>query len=171
MFSKLMEIMVIFFKNMKNYKIILLIILIILLAVVVFYFYGKRYHSDLTQPALNSNISTSTNVNDLEKDLPVSSKKLLSTNEKNEFILNNEEEVYIEYFENKEISSSPIPRLILSDKFINEENLDIDSDNDGVLDNDEINKYKTDPNNPDTDGDGYNDGDEIKNGYNPLGEG
>lgn len=47
----------------------------------------------------------------------------------------------------------------------------IDSDNDGLVDEDEVNIYNTDPNNPDTDGDGYNNGLEIKIGYNPLGEG
>ncbi len=44
----------------------------------------------------------------------------------------------------------------------------IDSDNDGVNDKDEIEIYKTDPNNPDTDGDGYSDWIELNNGYSPL---
>ncbi len=44
----------------------------------------------------------------------------------------------------------------------------IDSDNDGLSDYDEINKYGTDPNNPDTDGDGLSDGQEIKLGKNPM---
>lgn len=44
----------------------------------------------------------------------------------------------------------------------------IDSDNDGLSDFEEINKYGTDPNNPDTDGDGIKDGDEIKLGTNPM---
>lgn len=43
----------------------------------------------------------------------------------------------------------------------------IDSDKDGISDYDEINKYGTDPNNPDTDGDGLTDGYEIKIGTNP----
>ncbi len=46
----------------------------------------------------------------------------------------------------------------------------IDSDNDGLTD-DEERIYGTDINNPDTDGDGYLDGQEVKNGYNPLGPG
>ena len=62
---------------------------------------------------------------------------------------------------------------------INEENtsvpeevvVDLDSDQDGLSDADEINVYGTNPLKSDTDGDGYLDGDEIKNGYNPLGEG
>lgn len=37
----------------------------------------------------------------------------------------------------------------------------IDSDKDGVSDNDEITLYRTDPRNPDTDGDGLTDGEEI----------
>ncbi|MCK5061380.1 hypothetical protein KAR28_02425 [Candidatus Parcubacteria bacterium] len=45
-----------------------------------------------------------------------------------------------------------------------------DSDNDGLLDSLET-FYGTDPKNSDSDGDGYKDGDEVRNGYNPLGEG
>ena len=46
----------------------------------------------------------------------------------------------------------------------------IDSDNDGLTD-DEEKIYGTDPYNPDTDGDGYMDGAEVKGGYNPSGSG
>lgn len=49
-------------------------------------------------------------------------------------------------------------------------NLTIDSDYDGLLDQEE-NVYGTDPNNPDTDGDGFKDGDEVKSGYSPKGDG
>jgi len=51
------------------------------------------------------------------------------------------------------------------------EEVAIDADQDGLSDSDEIAIYKTYPNNPDTDGDGYSDGEEVKNGFNPLGEG
>ena len=37
----------------------------------------------------------------------------------------------------------------------------LDSDGDGLTDDDEINRYKTDPQNPDTDGDGLKDGEEV----------
>jgi outer membrane protein OmpA-like peptidoglycan-associated protein len=37
-----------------------------------------------------------------------------------------------------------------------------DSDNDGLMDNDETAIYNTNPNNPDTDGDGLTDGDEVR---------
>lgn len=47
----------------------------------------------------------------------------------------------------------------------------IDSDNDGLVDEDEFNIYKTDPHKTDTDGDGYQDGIEVKAGYNPNGPG
>lgn len=50
-------------------------------------------------------------------------------------------------------------------------NTDIDSDNDGVSDTDEVDIWKTSPTNADTDGDGYTDGFEIFSGYNPAGEG
>ncbi|MCA9391198.1 MAG: hypothetical protein KC582_03005 [Candidatus Magasanikbacteria bacterium] len=46
----------------------------------------------------------------------------------------------------------------------------LDSDSDSIPDTEEA-RYGTDPNKADTDGDGFNDADEIKNGYNPLGEG
>ncbi|MBL1278991.1 MAG: CotH kinase family protein [Fluviicola sp.] len=46
--------------------------------------------------------------------------------------------------------------------------LNPDIDGDGILNDDEINIYGTDPNNPDTDGDGINDGVEIANGTDPL---
>ena len=43
----------------------------------------------------------------------------------------------------------------------------LDSDNDHVPDEDEINIYHTNPNNPDTDGDGRSDWLELNNGYSP----
>jgi len=43
----------------------------------------------------------------------------------------------------------------------------IDSDRDAVPDEDEINIYYTNPNNPDTDGDGYSDWLELNLGYSP----
>lgn len=46
-----------------------------------------------------------------------------------------------------------------------------DSDSDGLTDIDELKKIGTSPKKQDTDGDGYEDGDEVKNGYNPCGEG
>ena len=46
-----------------------------------------------------------------------------------------------------------------------------DSDNDGLPDEAEINTFQTDPHNKDTDGDGYSDGKEVKEGYDPAGEG
>ncbi len=46
-----------------------------------------------------------------------------------------------------------------------------DTDNDGLFDREEVRVYKTDPLDPDTDKDGYPDGSEVKNGYNPNGQG
>lgn len=46
-----------------------------------------------------------------------------------------------------------------------------DTDNDELTDYEEIMIWKTNPLNPDTDGDGFNDGLEVKNNYNPLGDG
>jgi len=44
----------------------------------------------------------------------------------------------------------------------------MDTDKDGILDQDELKIYKTNPENSDTDGDGYNDWQELNNGYSPL---
>lgn len=44
----------------------------------------------------------------------------------------------------------------------------IDSDNDGLTDGEEVKTYGTNPNQADSDNDGQNDGDEIKNRRNPL---
>jgi len=46
----------------------------------------------------------------------------------------------------------------------------LDSDEDGLSDQDERH-YGTNRLDPDTDGDGFDDGTEVKNGFNPLGEG
>jgi hypothetical protein len=45
--------------------------------------------------------------------------------------------------------------------------IDLDTDGDGISDNDEINRYHTNPNSIDTDGDGFDDKFEIINGFNP----
>ena len=47
----------------------------------------------------------------------------------------------------------------------------IDTDNDGLIDYEEVKIYHTNPLLPDTDGDGHLDGVEVKNGYNPNGAG
>lgn len=58
------------------------------------------------------------------------------------------------------------------DELFIEENKNVlkenDSDNDTINDYDEINIYKTDPNNSDSDGDGLSDKFEIDNLYDPL---
>ncbi|MCB0554124.1 MAG: hypothetical protein KDD02_11275, partial [Phaeodactylibacter sp.] len=46
--------------------------------------------------------------------------------------------------------------------------LDDDSDNDGLLDGEEVNTYNTDPTNADTDGGGTNDGQEVLDGTDPT---
>lgn len=46
-----------------------------------------------------------------------------------------------------------------------------DTDGDGLSDREEFRVFGTDPKNPDSDGDTYTDGVEVKNGYNPKGQG
>lgn len=54
-----------------------------------------------------------------------------------------------------------LPRLTLATD-------NLDTDHDGLTDEQEINIYHTDSKNPDTDGDGYNDGAEVQSDYLPL---
>ena len=58
-------------------------------------------------------------------------------------------------------AASPVP----------EANPNLDSDQDGLTDAEELNIYQTNPLQADSDGDGYTDGDEVRAGYNPLGSG
>lgn len=46
-----------------------------------------------------------------------------------------------------------------------------DTDDDSLTDQQEVNTYKSDPLKKDTDSDGNDDGTEVKNGFNPIGEG
>ena len=48
---------------------------------------------------------------------------------------------------------------------------DVDSDDDGLFDSEEVNIYQTNPNNTDSDGDSYGDFEEVSNGYDPNGPG
>jgi hypothetical protein len=48
------------------------------------------------------------------------------------------------------------------------EQISIDTDQDGITDFDEVTLYKSDPKNPDTDADGFLDGPEILTGFDPL---
>lgn len=59
----------------------------------------------------------------------------------------------------------------IREKEIGTDQLNLDTDGDGLSDGDEVIIWKTNPLNPDTDGDGYSDGVEVRNGYNPLGAG
>jgi len=53
-----------------------------------------------------------------------------------------------------------------SQRYTTNQNINLDSDSNGLTDLEETN-LGTNPNNPDTDSDGYLDGEEVKNGYNP----
>ena len=46
--------------------------------------------------------------------------------------------------------------------------VNVDTDEDGLTDSEELNTYNTDPNNADTDGDGFLDGEEVAGGSDPL---
>ncbi len=44
----------------------------------------------------------------------------------------------------------------------------VDTDGDGLIDGEEVNTYKTNPNKADTDGDGFSDGTEVRSKHDPL---
>ena len=58
--------------------------------------------------------------------------------------------------------------IFISISLFGRASVSLDSDNDGIADEDEINIYKTDPEKKDTDGDGFSDWTELNNGYSPL---
>lgn len=58
--------------------------------------------------------------------------------------------------------------ILIAGTALASEAVPIDSDGDGLFDEEELNIYHTDPNHFDTDADGYADGAEIRNGYSPL---
>ena len=55
----------------------------------------------------------------------------------------------------------------VDEKKLGTSNTSIDTDEDGLTDDAEINRYKTDPKKADTDGDGLSDGFEIRRGLDP----
>ncbi len=59
-------------------------------------------------------------------------------------------------------------RILSNFKIAQDKQVFIDTDQDNVSDEAEVNIHKTDPKNPDTDGDGYDDGTEIASGNDPL---
>ncbi len=65
------------------------------------------------------------------------------------------------------ITSSFVFLVLAKEKSTTDNNIVLDSDQDGLT-NVEEKLYGTNPYNADTDGDGYSDGTEIKSGYNPL---
>ena len=92
----------------------------------------------------------------------------------NQWIINTEKEYIIK----EEIENIRDQKEVIDDQLLlapwdydEDETLNMDVDGDYLLGYKEVYFYNTDPNNPDTDGDGYLDGEEVRNGYNPLGEG
>jgi len=71
----------------------------------------------------------------------------------------------------EEVSSTELNQPVVTDSPVPEANPNLDSDQDGLTDAEELNIYQTNPLQADSDGDGYTDGDEVRAGYNPLGSG
>jgi len=131
-------------------KNILLIVFIVLLAVIViggaifaFVKRGKKTVDSLALP-----VATDSNTSSTGENIPIIEVTDPSPNDKDRDGILDEEEA--------ELGTS---------------DYDFDTDGDGISDQNEIEKWQTDPLDPDTDGDGFNDGFEILSGYNPLGAG
>ncbi len=97
---------------------------------------------------------------------------LVNTNVNNDEITNNTEEIIIE-------DTYPVLEDKDGDGLLDQDEIEKyntnpnnpDTDGDGLFDKEEVLIYKTDPNNPDTDEDGYTDKEEIDNNYSPTGPG
>ena len=149
---------------------ILIILIIIFLVLIVKYYYQEK---SLNQKGIATEQGIADNIIDLtdknKKDLDTSTSSPADEN-----LSADKTEEYIEPW----VGAGPMVMDqdidgvydFEEEKFGTDPN-NPDTDSDGLDDYYEVRIYKTDPLNPDTDGDGYSDGDEVKNGYNPLGEG
>lgn len=77
----------------------------------------------------------------------------------------------VEQQDEQTIDSDGDGLMDISEKALKTDPYKKDTDDDGISDFDETEKWKTNPLNADTDGDDYKDGSETKAGYDPLGPG
>ena len=178
--------------NFSRKKIILIVIILILLGLGLFFYFNHLRGKNLiisedisnNQPGDTADFSPydQINNNQLKDTSEISTStiiynepRLLTEEEKEKYGVTTDKPVYIEMVPGNEDFPGPFPVLILPPEEMAGPppvvDPNADSDSDGLTDIEELKIYGTDPKNPDTDGDGYSDGDEVKNGYNPLGEG
>ncbi len=152
-------------KSEKNKKIIILILIIIAFIIIGVggFFTYKTFFSNNNEEIYEENLLDDQN---LKID------EINSQDGQNKKIINNNSELknkIINTDMNKDTDEDGLTDK--EEKVFGTDINNIDSDNDGLHDREEVKVYKTDPLNPDTDGDTYLDGDEVKNGYNPKGSG
>jgi len=177
--------------NFMRKKLILIVIILILLGLGLLLYFNKKDSVILddnqvgdSQPENITDVSYYDQINNSQpKDISEVSTstiiynepRLLSEEERVKYGVTTDKPAYIEWVPGNEDFPGPFPVLILPQEEITGPPPVIDpktdSDNDGLTDIEELKVYGTDPKKADTDGDGYSDGDEVKNGYNPLGEG
>ena len=154
-------------------KFIVTLLVVVLLAVVggaVYYFF---FRTDGTEPELNENQNTNTNVVVDENVNEGNEEPVIDYDDLDDDFdgLSNGDE--------RNYGTNPLEADSDNDGIFDQDEIEVyntdplndDSDNDGLSDYEEIIVYKTQPNDPDTDGDTFLDGVEVNNGYNPLGEG
>ena len=173
-------------KSASKAKLVLVILIILVVAaagVLVYSQYFKKAPAEVIIPESVVNIEEDVPVNDseattespvadiIETEINTEEPVAIDTNLSTE-----EGEPVVETGDNIDMGeglTSEEPAVIGEENTLVPEEVavDLDSDQDGLSDADEINVYGTNPLKSDTDGDGYLDGDEVKNGYNPLGDG
>lgn len=162
----------------KKKLILLIVVLLGLLGILVAVYFGYSYFIKGEKiDYLNKDVS-----NELEAE------PLLQNNnaQENPNIIINQNPQDVENNNTNENISTPINTEVNKNELLDSDNDGVpdqeeiirgmniysnDSDGDGLNDREEIYVYNTDPTNPDTDGDGFLDGDEVKAGFNPNGPG
>lgn len=175
----------------KVKMIIILVLSIVILGAAIYLVYSK-----LMQSAENSVLETNTLSDDqaLEEDDKINLEQDDSNTEPEDDNVVTPQSETPDIVEPEPINASPGQPVVPSIETEEERLMNLDSDNDGLTDYEEIYMYNTDPFNPDTDGDGltdyeevmifgtdplnpdtdgdgYLDGEEVMSFYNPLGEG
>lgn len=170
--------MIKFSKN--SLKFILILLLVILVCLSFLFLYIKKDKNKVNNNVLSQQNQNIIDQNKVEKNIileqsATSTPVLLNNDEKKKYGINTDKPVYLEMIKGNKDFPGSLPRLILPPELTASSSYEVDmkkdTDQDGLPDFIELEKYKTDPKNPDTDGDGYKDGDEVKNGFNPNGSG
>lgn len=145
-------------KPKKGFTIAVIVMAVVILALIAFLVYNKFIHKPTEEQLLVNNEVKNEQGSNQNPNSGLSGSDL----DENFY---EEEDSY--NYDNEEFEEvDPFDPFTEDETFYertegNEEDMFLDSDQDGLSDYDEINIYKTDPYNPDTDGDGVTDYDEL----------